>query len=110
MLERPDEDWFASGCLLALVLLLEAGYLALVMFSLMLRGLGGTDPGSAKPGSPPPAPDWTEVWCWGGGAGAALFFGAVFLWLRRPWAASFQLFAAVWAATLAAAAWQRVQT
>ncbi|MER5950836.1 hypothetical protein ABT127_32845 [Streptomyces sp. NPDC001904] len=102
-MERPDDDWFAGGCLVALVLLLEAAYLALVVFSLALQGLGGADPERV-------APDRTEVWLWCGGAAAALFFGAVFLWLRRPWAASVQLFAAAWAATLAAAAWQRVQT
>ncbi|MFD8566396.1 hypothetical protein [Streptomyces sp. NPDC057694] len=108
-MERPDDDWFAGGCLVALVLLLEAAYTVLVVFSLALQGLGGADTGSVKPGSPPPAPDWTEVWLWGGGAGAALVFGATFLWLRRPWAASVQLFGAVWAATLAAAAWQRIR-
>ncbi|WP_420035149.1 hypothetical protein ACN2WE_24680 [Streptomyces sp. cg28] len=101
-MERPDEDRFAGGCLVALVLLLEAAYLALVVFSLALQGLGGADPERV-------APDRTEVWLWGGGAVAALAFGATFLWLRRPWAASVQLFAAAWAATLAAAAWQRVR-
>ncbi|MYT68557.1 MULTISPECIES: hypothetical protein [unclassified Streptomyces] len=102
-MERPDEDWFAGGCLVALVVLLEIAYTALVVFSLALRGLGGTDPEAARP-------DWTEVWLWGGGAAAGLFFGAMFLWLRRPWSASVQLFGALWAATLAAAAWQRVPT
>ncbi|MFJ4711154.1 hypothetical protein [Streptomyces sp. NPDC088785] len=99
-MERPDEDVFAAGCLVALVLALEAACTALVGFTLVLRGLGGPAAGA----------DRTEVWCWGGGAVAALAFGVLFLWLRRPWAGSAQVVAALGAATLAVAAWQRGQT